>query len=100
MASTAALTEPEAVMAMTAVAGYEQLHLGDQLQALVAGRRQIDQEDVGGVAPQQASRLGQIGGGLHRVAERGGDLTQAERTAASDRRPADAAGPGSGGCGV
>ena len=52
----------------------EELDLGDQLQPLVAARRQVDQQNVGGAAAQQVARLLQVAGALDRVAQAGGDL--------------------------
>ncbi len=52
----------------------EQLDLGDQLQALVDAGGQVDQQNVGRAAAQQAPRLAQVAGALDRVTEAGGNL--------------------------
>jgi hypothetical protein len=60
----------------------EELDLGNQFQALARSRRQIDQKNVGGTAPQQTARLAQISGAFDGVAQAGGDL----RTGRADGR--------------
>ncbi len=52
----------------------EQLDLGDQFQPLVRPCGQVDQQNIGGVAAQQAPRLAQVARAFDRVAQAGGDL--------------------------
>jgi hypothetical protein len=72
----------------------EQLDLGDQLQALVRARGQVDQQDVGGAAAQHAARLSQVAGALHRVAQAGGNLGagRADRGVGVDHQQVQASG--------